>query len=147
MVHYQPPPLMHWGRVTHICISKLNHHGSGNGLSPDRRQTIIWTNDGLLLNGPLGKITVEFELRSIYFHPKHRVWIFRLGKSRPFCLSLNVLISPISYVYMRCDRQHNCDVTDALQNRNIGTQQECLHGDTHDCSEPGHRQAAVYFLN
>ena len=46
--------LTHWGRVTHICISKLPIIGSDNGLAPERRQTIIWTNDGLLLIGPLG---------------------------------------------------------------------------------------------
>ena len=28
--------------------------GSGNGLSPGRRQAIILTNDGILLIGPLG---------------------------------------------------------------------------------------------
>ena len=48
------PPLTHWGRVTHICVSKLIMIGSDNGLSPDRRQAIIWTNAGLLLIGPLG---------------------------------------------------------------------------------------------
>ena len=32
-----------------------NHHcGSDNGLSPGRRQAIIWTNAGILLIGPLG---------------------------------------------------------------------------------------------
>ena len=36
--------LTHWGRVTHICVSKLTIIGSDNGLSPDRRQAIIWTN-------------------------------------------------------------------------------------------------------
>ena len=46
--------LTHWGRVTHICVSKLAIIGSDNGLSPDRRQAIIWINSGLLLIGPLG---------------------------------------------------------------------------------------------
>ena len=41
--------LTHWGRVTHICVSKLTIIGSDNGLSPDRRQAIIWTNAGILL--------------------------------------------------------------------------------------------------
>ena len=45
-------PLTHWGRVTHICVSKLTIIGSDNGLSPDRRQAIIWTNAGILLIGP-----------------------------------------------------------------------------------------------
>ena len=40
--------LTHWGRVTHICVSKLTTIGSDNGLSPDRRQAIIWTNAGTL---------------------------------------------------------------------------------------------------
>ena len=42
-----------WGRVTHICVSKLTIIGSDNGLSPGRRQAIIWTNAGLLLIRPL----------------------------------------------------------------------------------------------
>ena len=33
--------LTHWGRVTHICVSKLTTIGSDNGLSPGRRQAII----------------------------------------------------------------------------------------------------------
>ena len=33
--------LTHWGRVTHICVSKLTIIGSYNGLSPGRRQAII----------------------------------------------------------------------------------------------------------
>ena len=44
----------HWGRVTHICVGKLTIIGSDNGLSPGRRQAIIWTNPGILLIGPLG---------------------------------------------------------------------------------------------
>ena len=34
--------LTHWGRVTHICVSKLTIIGSDNGLSPWPRQAIIW---------------------------------------------------------------------------------------------------------
>ena len=41
--------LTHRGRVTHIGVSKLTIIGSDNGLSPDRRQAIIWTNAGILL--------------------------------------------------------------------------------------------------
>ena len=39
----------HWGRVTHIYVSKLNTIGSDNGLSPGRRQVIICPNVGILL--------------------------------------------------------------------------------------------------
>ena len=46
--------LTHWGRVTHICVSKLTIIGSDNGLSPGRRQTIIWINGGILVIGPVG---------------------------------------------------------------------------------------------
>ena len=44
----------HWGRVTHICVGKLTIIGSDNGLSPERRQAIIWTNAGILLIWSLG---------------------------------------------------------------------------------------------
>ena len=46
--------LTHWGRVTHICVSNLTIIGSDNGLSPGRRQAVIWTSAGILLIGPLG---------------------------------------------------------------------------------------------
>ena len=46
--------LTHWGRVTHISVIKLTIIGSVNGLSPERRQAIIWTNGGILSIGPLG---------------------------------------------------------------------------------------------
>ena len=46
--------LTHWGRVTHICVSKLTIIGSDNGLASGQRQAIIWTNAGMLLIGPLG---------------------------------------------------------------------------------------------
>ena len=38
----------HWGRVRYICFSKLTIIGSDNGLSPGRRQAIIWTSDEIL---------------------------------------------------------------------------------------------------
>ena len=39
--------------MTHICVSQLTIIGSDNGLSPGRRQAIIWTNTGILLIGPI----------------------------------------------------------------------------------------------
>ena len=46
-----------------IYISKLTIIGLDNGLSPGGRQAIIWTNDGILLIGPLetnfGEILIE----------------------------------------------------------------------------------------
>ena len=52
--------LTHWGRVTHICVSELTVIGSDNGLSPGRRQAIMWTNDGILLIRPLNKLQWNF---------------------------------------------------------------------------------------
>ena len=46
--------LTHWGRVTHICVGKLTIIGWDNGLSPSRRQAIIWTNAGILLIQTVG---------------------------------------------------------------------------------------------
>ena len=46
--------LTHWGRVAQTCVSKIIIIDSNNGLSPGRRQAIIWTNAGILSTGPLG---------------------------------------------------------------------------------------------
>ena len=56
--------LTHWGRVTHICVSKQSIIGSDNGLAPGRRQAIIWTNTGILFNGTLW--TNFSEIRNLY---------------------------------------------------------------------------------
>ena len=55
-IHYCKPLMvaLYWGRVTHICVSKLSIIGSDNGLSPGRRQAIIWTNAEILLIRTLG---------------------------------------------------------------------------------------------
>ena len=49
----------HWGRVTHICVNKLTVIGSDNGLSPGRRQAIIWASAGILLIRTLGTNSVK----------------------------------------------------------------------------------------
>ena len=83
--------LTHWGRVTHICVSDLTSIDSDNGLSPGRRQAIIWTNAGILLIRPLGTYFSEFLVEILIFSFK----IMRLkassAKRRPFCLGLNEL--------------------------------------------------------
>ena len=83
--------LTHWCRVTHICVSKLTIIGSDNGLSPDRRQAIIWTNAGLLLIGPLGTCFSEILIKILTFPLKKMHLKVSSVKRRPFCLSLNVL--------------------------------------------------------
>ena len=54
--------LTHWCLLTHICVGNLNIIGSDNGLSPGRRQSIIWTNAVILSIGPLGKIKLQWNL-------------------------------------------------------------------------------------
>ena len=59
--------LTHWGRVTHICVGNLAIIGSDNGLSPGRRQAIIWTKAGILLIGTLGTNFSDISLnRNLY---------------------------------------------------------------------------------
>ena len=85
--------LTHWGRVTHICVGNLTTIGSDNGLSPGRRQAIIWTNAGLLLIGPLGTNFSEILIRIQTFSFKKMHLEMSSAKWRPFCLALNVLIN------------------------------------------------------
>ena len=87
----QHKPLTHWGRVTHICVDKLTIIGSDNGLSPGRRQAIIWTNAGILLIGLLGTNFSEILIEIWIFSFKKMHLKMLSGKWRPFCLSLNVL--------------------------------------------------------
>ena len=84
-------PLTHWGRVTHICVSRLTITGSDNGLSPGRRQAIIWTNAGILLIGPLGTNFSEILIEILTFSFKKMHLRVSSAKRRPFCLGLNGL--------------------------------------------------------
>ena len=75
--------------MTHICVSKLTINGSDNGLSPGRRQVIIWTNAVILLVGPLGTNFSEI-LISLYSFKKMHMKMSS-GNWQPSCPSLNVL--------------------------------------------------------
>ena len=86
------PPLTHWGRVTHICVGKLTIIGSDNGLSPERRQVIIWTNAGMLLIGPLGTNFREILIEIQTFSLKKVRLKMSSAKWRLFGLGLNELI-------------------------------------------------------
>ena len=91
---WYPFTLTHWGPVTHICVSDLTNIGSGNGLSPGRRQAIIWTNAGILLIGPLRTNFSEIliEIHAFSFTIIHLKMLS--AKWRPFCLGLSELRSP-----------------------------------------------------
>ena len=85
-------PLTRWGRVTHICVSNLTIIGSDDGLSPGRRQAIIWTSAGILLIGPLETNISDILIDIHTFSFMKMPLIISSGKSRPFSLGLNVLI-------------------------------------------------------
>ena len=74
-----------------MCVGNLNIIGSDNGLSPGRRQAIIWTNYGILLIRPLGTNFSENSIEILTFSFKKTRLILSSAKWRPFCLGLNVL--------------------------------------------------------
>ena len=96
--------LSHWGRVTHICISKLTIMGSDIGLSPGRCQAIIWTIVRILLIRTLGTNFSEMLIQIHTFSFKKIHLKMLSGKWRPFCLSLNVLIKTTN-------ETHSCRTT------------------------------------
>ena len=74
-----------------MCVSKLTTIGSGNGLSPRRRQAIIWTNAGILLIRPLRSKFSEILIKVHMFLFKKMNLNISSAEWRPFCLGLNVL--------------------------------------------------------
>ena len=76
--------------MTHICVSKLTIVGSDNGLSPGRRQSIMWTNAWILI-GALGTnfSEISIETDAFSFMKIHlKMWS---GKWWPICIGPNVL--------------------------------------------------------
>ena len=92
--------LTHWGRMTHICVSRLTITGSDNGLSPGRRQAIIWTNAGILLIGPLWTNFSENLIEILTFsYTKMRLKVSS-AKWRPFGLGLDEL-SQVTTIHLK----------------------------------------------
>ena len=85
--------LTHLGRVTDVCVGKLTIIGPDNGLSPGRRQAIIWTNAEILLIGSWGTNFSEILIGIQAFSFKKMHLKMSSAKWRPFCLGLNVLIT------------------------------------------------------
>ena len=83
--------LTHWGRVTHICVSNLIIIAPDNGLSPGRRQAIIWSNVGILVIGPIGTNFSETAIKIHIFSFKKIHFKMLSGKWQPICLDLNEL--------------------------------------------------------
>ena len=53
--------------MTHIHVGKLTLIGSDFGLSPGRRQAIIWTNAGILFVGPKATNFSEILIKILTF--------------------------------------------------------------------------------
>ena len=73
-----------------ISVNKLATIGADNGLSPGRRQAIIWTNAGILLIGPLETNFIEIVIGIQLFLFKKMHLQMSSAKWRQFCLGLNV---------------------------------------------------------
>ena len=120
-------PLTHWGRVTHICVSELTIIGSDNGLSPGRRQAIIWNNAGLLLIEPLGTNFSEISIGIQTFSFKKMHLNMSSAKWRPFCPGLNVLTQYIHVTQQCCTNftHYLCHGLSPDKNRDLPT--DCLN--------------------
>ena len=77
--------------MTHICVSNLTIIGSDKGVSPDRRQAIIWTSAGILLIGLLETHFSGILIEIITFSFKKMRLKVSSAKWRLFYLGLNVL--------------------------------------------------------
>ena len=92
-------------------VGNLTSTGSHNGLVPTRRQTIIWTNAGILLIGPLWtNCNVNFSKILAFSFKKIRLNVSSV-KWRPFCLGINVLTLAWHHTnglsFLRC-RDESC---------------------------------------
>ena len=101
--------LNHWGRVTHICVSKLTTIGSDNGLLPGRHQATIWTNAGILLIGPLGTNFSEILIGIQTFWFVKMLLKLSCAKWRPFSLS-HIVVNAVVAVDNGVVRMPSCDV-------------------------------------
>ena len=105
----------------HICVSKLTITGSDNGLSPGRRQAIIWTNAGILLIRPLG-INFSEIFNEIQTFSLKKIRLKMLSaKCCSFCLGFNVLRFPFIVCFhypanyevnfeVKCQLEHKPDM-------------------------------------
>ena len=83
--------LTHWGRVTHMCVSKITSIGSDYCLSPGWHQAIFWTNARIFFIWPLGTNFSEVFIEIHKFSFKKMHLKMSSAKYRPFCLGLNML--------------------------------------------------------
>ena len=102
--------------MTHICVDKLTTTGSDNGLSPGRRQVIIWTTAGILIIGPLGTNFSEILIGIHTFSFKAMHLKMLSAKWRPFCLGRNMLKRPLGdsyWFWKHPSERHRMDIITA----------------------------------
>ena len=80
--------------MTHICVGNLTIIVSDNGLSPYRRQAIIWTIAEILLIGPLGTNLSEFFYQNSNICIQENAFENVVCKLTSICLGLNVFNRP-----------------------------------------------------
>ena len=98
---YQTALLTHWGQVAHMCVGNLTIIGSDNGLSPGRRQVIIWTSVGILLIWRLGTNASETLIEIIALSFRKMRLNVSFAKRQPFYLGLNVSKMPFRVIGRR----------------------------------------------
>ena len=76
--------------MTYICVSKLTSIGSDNGLSPGRRETIIWTNARILLIRTLRKNFNEI-VNEIHIFIQENAFESIICEMAVICFCLNML--------------------------------------------------------
>ena len=111
----------------HICVGNLTSIGSDNGLSSGRRQSIIWTNAGILLIRPLGKNWIQVLIKIHTFSFKKMYLKMLSGKWQPFCLGFYMLsaVSQCSWLHLCCAmpcHQPNCCMISSFDDLRAGIQ-------------------------
>ena len=83
--------LIHWGPVTHICVSKLTIIGSDIGLSPGRRQATIWTTAWMFIIVP-NKVQWNLNQNSYIFFQENAFEnvVLKMASIFKYGLGLNV---------------------------------------------------------
>ena len=101
----------------YICIGNLIIIASDDGLLPNRRKAITWSNAGILLFRPLGTNFSQISIKIHTFSFKKMHLKTSSAKRRPFCLGLNVLthyyitrdpLHSSNHMWALCDM--NCDM-------------------------------------
>ena len=114
--------LTYWGPVTHICVSRLTVTGSDNGLSPGRRQAIIWTNAGILLIRTLGTNFSEIPGKAHSFSYCGHQWLLAEEQRGTLRWRHNGLDSVSNH------QPHDCLLNRLFKRRSKKTSKLCVTG-------------------